>query len=218
MSTRKKTAKNDLERLRLPELQARFRNVTGVSSRSSNRTFLLRGIRQALEKRARAKVKEASRPRTKKKEKAMQTKGAPAVEKAAADGQGAASPVDDEARSQVRGRFTTMPLEALQAMYLEVVGRATGSHDRRYLMWKIREAEKGRVPVGPRKPSGAEIDMKILPLRLPAEHVERMDVAWRSHGMRSRMEFFRRALGYYLVHLSAPETAKLFDVPPAKSA
>lgn len=49
-----------------------------------------------------------------------------------------------------RGRFATMSVEELQAKYLEAVGRATGSDDRRYLIWKIREVEKGRIPVGPR--------------------------------------------------------------------
>ena len=44
-----------------------------------------------------------------------------------------------------------MTIEELQAKYLEVVGRSTGSDDRRYLIWKIREAEKGRINVGPRK-------------------------------------------------------------------
>jgi hypothetical protein len=44
-----------------------------------------------------------------------------------------------------------MTIEELRAKYLDVVGRATGSDDKRYLIWKIREAEKGRIPVGPRK-------------------------------------------------------------------
>jgi hypothetical protein len=39
----------------------------------------------------------------------------------------------------------------LQAKYLEVIGRSTGSDDRGYLIWKIREAEKGRINLGPRK-------------------------------------------------------------------
>lgn len=52
--------------------------------------------------------------------------------------------------------------------------------------------------------------MKILPLRLEAEAVERMDEAWRARGMKSRMEFFRRALGHYLAHIGAVEAAGIF--------
>ena len=106
-----------------------------------------------------------------------------------------------------------MSVEELQAKYLEAVGRATGSDDRRYLILKIREAEKGRIPVGPRKTrerNGEPLDVKILPLRLEAEIVERMDEAWRSRGIKNRMEFFRRALGQYLSHLGAEDAATMF--------
>jgi len=97
----------------------------------------------------------------------------------------------------------------------------TGSDDRRYLIWKIREAEKGRIPVGPRKTrerNGEPLDVKILPLRLEAEIVERMDEAWRSRGIKNRMEFFRRALGHYLTHLGAEDAAALFGNASAASA
>jgi hypothetical protein len=43
-----------------------------------------------------------------------------------------------------------MTIEELQTEYLDVVGRSTGSDDRRYLIWKIREAEKGRRHRGAR--------------------------------------------------------------------
>ena len=45
---------------------------------------------------------------------------------------------------------------------------------------------------------------------LEAEVVERMDEAWRTRGIKNRMEFFRRALGHYLSHLGAEEAAALF--------
>ena len=48
MSHRNTRARNDLEELRLPELQARFREVTGETSRSPNRTFLIRRIEETL--------------------------------------------------------------------------------------------------------------------------------------------------------------------------
>ena len=52
--------------------------------------------------------------------------------------------------------------------------------------------------------------MKILPLRLEAEVVERMDEAWRTRGIKNRMEFFRGAIGHYLAHLGARDAAALF--------
>jgi len=60
--------------------------------------------------------------------------------------------------------------------------------------------------------------VKILPLRLEAEVVERMDEAWRTRGIKNRMEFFRRALGHYLSHLGAEDAAALFTKADAVSA
>ena len=94
-----------------------------------------------------------------------------------------------------------MTIEELQAGYARAVGRPTGSTDRRYLIWKIREAEKGRVPIGPRatRTPGQE-----------AQTVEKIDAVWRNAGMPSRMEFFRRALGHFLKHLGQRDAAALF--------
>jgi hypothetical protein len=205
MSNRNKRTRNELERLRLPELQARFSEVVGETSRSPNRKFLIRRIEETLAARAEQPAAPESPPP------AVDT---PAEENATSDAS-AATP------THVRGRFTSMSIEELQAKYLEAVGRATGSDDRRYLIWKIREAEKGRIPVGPRKTrerNGEPVDVKILPLRLEAEVVERMDEAWRTRGIKNRMEFFRRALGHYLSHLGAEEAAALFTNAGAASA
>jgi hypothetical protein len=106
-----------------------------------------------------------------------------------------------------------MSVEELKAKYLEVVGRPTGSSSRPYMEWKIREAEKGRVPVGPRKGrqgKGEPNDMRILPVRLDAAVVDKMDEAWRSRGIKNRMDFFRKAFGHYLTHLGAREAADAF--------
>ena len=107
-----------------------------------------------------------------------------------------------------------MTVEQLQALYLSTVGRASGSTDRRYLEWKIREAEKGRIPVGPRESRAAEHeasdDIRVLPLRLDGAAVDALDATWKSHGMKSRMDFFRRALGHYLAHLGANGAAMHF--------
>ena len=205
MSNRNKRTRNELERLRLPELQARFREVVGETSRSPNRKFLIRRIEETLA----ARAEQPAAPES----------PLPAVE-TPAEGSAASDAVAGMA-AHVRGRFTSMSIEELQAKCLEAVGRATGSDDRRYVIWKIREAEKGRIPVGPRKTrerNGEPVDVKILPLRLEAEVVERMDEAWRTRGIKNRMEFFRRALGHYLSHLGAEEAAALFTNAGAASA
>ena len=102
-----------------------------------------------------------------------------------------------------------------------VVGRSTGSDDRRHLIWKIREAEKGRINVGPHKTrarDGEPLDVKILPLRLEADVADKMDEAWRAKGIKNRMEFFRGAIGHYLAHLGARDAAALFTNAGATGA
>jgi hypothetical protein len=209
MSKQTKRTRNELERLRLPDLQARFREVVGETSRSPNRKFLMRRIEEALAARAEQEQASASS------EYVIEERTA---EPASLQADAVETP--SEATTEVvpsvsrqRGRFVSMSVEELQTKYLEVVGRATGSDDKRYLIWKIREAEKGRIPVGPRKTterSGEPLDVKILPLRLEAAIVERMDEAWRSRGIKNRMEFFRRALGHYLTHVGADDAAAMF--------
>jgi len=126
----------------------------------------------------------------------------------------AAAPSSAQPTRGRRGRFRDMTVEQLQALYLSTVGRSSGSTDRRYLEWKIREAEKGRIPVGPREQRAAEHeaseDIRVLPLRLDGAAVDALDATWKSHGMKSRMDFFRRALGYYLAHLGANGAAMHF--------
>jgi hypothetical protein len=118
------------------------------------------------------------------------------------------------APDNARGRFKSMTIEELQAMYLDRVGRKTGSSNRAYLIWKTREAEKGRIPIGPRENRSvaqeAAVDIRVLPLRLDVHAIEEMDAAWKAKGMKSRMEFFRRALGHYLTHIGAREAAAFY--------
>jgi hypothetical protein len=198
----------NLETLKLPALQARYREVLGEATRCPNRTFLIRKISETLASHAAAESEALANRRRSQPKAARQPKPS-------------AQPKPEQltnAEKPSRGRFTTMTVAELQAKYLEVVGRATGSDDRRYMIWKIREAEKGRVPVGPRKTrerNGEPLDVKILPLRLEAEAALRMDEAWRSRGIKNRMEFFRRALGHYLTHLGAEDAASLFNANSA---
>ena len=191
-----------LDRLRLPELQQRYRDVLGEETRCPNRTFLVRRIAEALT--GRAEAAPAAQPAT-----------APTPTETPAKRRKAAA-VPPPARP-VRGRFASMTVEELQTAYASTVGRPTGSHNRASLQWKIREAEKGRVPIGPRETRSADQEaagnMKILPLRLSADAVEALDAAWRERGMKSRMELFRRALGHYLAHVGARGAAEIFREP-----
>ena len=99
-----------------------------------------------------------------------------------------------------------------QARYLEVVGRPTGSSNVRYLRWKIRQAERGLVPVGPtgHNRTGEPVEHKVLPLRLAADAVAGLDEARERQGLKSRMELFRRALHLYLTRVGEHEAAEPF--------
>ena len=99
-----------------------------------------------------------------------------------------------------------------QARYLEVVGRPTGSSNIRYLRWKIRQAERGLVPVGPtgHNRTGEPVEHKVLPLRLAADAVAGLDEARERQGLKSRMELFRRALHLYLTRVGEHEAAEPF--------
>lgn len=155
-----------LSKLRLPELQARFREIVGEPTRSPNKTFLLRRIGEALETRGQQTNAEPTTPAT----------------------------TTTEARPKVK--LTKLSVAALQAMYREVVGRETGSSDSAYLVWKLRQAQKGRIRVGPieRRAPGEAADVKVLPLRMTAAEVEALDEAWRRLGFKSRTAMLKKAI------------------------
>jgi len=213
MSKPKKQTKNALAGMRLPELQARYREVTGESTRSANRNHLIHRIEEALAARAQPAPTAARRrvaavhPEEPNPPARVSTESVPTPTPTTPPAEAAAS------APQPRGRFAAMSVDELKAKYLEVVGRPTGSSSKAYIVWKIREAEKGRVPVGPRKKrqgKGGPLDVRILPVRLEAAVVDKMDEAWRTRGIRNRMDFFRRALGHFLTHLGAREAAAAF--------
>lgn len=149
--------------LRLPELQARFAEIVGEPTRSPNKTFLLRKIREAIEARER---------------------------------QAAAAQTDSPTTAPVKMRLTKLSVAELQAMYREVVGRETRSSDSAYLVWKLRQAQKGRIRVGPieRRAPGEAADVKVLPLRMTAAEVEALDEAWRRLGFKSRTAMLKKAI------------------------
>jgi len=168
-STTRRTLES-LSTLRLPELQARFAEIVGEPTRSLNKTFLLRRIREALEARE------------------QQTNAEPTT------------PTTTTRQASPNVRLTKLSVAERQAMYREVVGRETRSSDSAYLVWKLRQAQKGRVRVGPieRRALGEAADVKVLPLRMIAAEVEALDEAWRRLGFKSRTAMIRKAIAEML--------------------
>lgn len=194
-----------LEKMRLPELQARYAEVLGEETRAPNRKFLIRKITEALQARGDDAPAEAT---------PLEAEAQPAAEANAAPATEPAQQPDDEGTGDDAGgdetRLSKLSVPDLQAKYREVVGRDTGSSHKRYLIWKIRQAQQGKVPVGPvgrRQPGEPPVEHKVLPLRMPAETVEALDDVWRRRGLKSRMDLFRHALDQYLTGLGEEAAA-----------
>ena len=203
MSKTKKDIAN-LHKMKLNELQAKFAELTGETTRSPNKTFLIRRISEALQA-ADAGAKAAKEPEA-------AAPDAEAEVNAQTKPAAASTEVTEHTEpASTDGKLTRLEVPELQARYLEVVGRPTGSTNKPYMIWKIREAQKGRIPLGPRKSAHREgVTFKVLPLRMEAAVVDKLDEVWRSRGIKNRMEFFRGALSHYLKELGAEEAAALF--------
>lgn len=197
-----KAKKENLEALPLPKLWERFKEATGESTKSPNKKFLVKRINEALAARAVEPATTQATPPP-----ARRNARAPEPTEATTEPEPTTA---SDTPKQPRGRFASMTIEELQAKYLEVVGRSTGSDDKRYLIWKIRQAQQGKVPVGPvgrRQPGEPPVEHKVLPLRMPAETVEALDDVWRRRGLNSRMDLFRHALDQYLTGLGEEAAA-----------
>jgi hypothetical protein len=91
-----------------------------------------------------------------------------------------------------------------------VVGRRTSSSHAGYLRWKITQAQKGRIPVGPRKSAHREgVTFKVLPLRMESDLVDKLDEAWRRQGLHSRMDLFRKSLQAFLQNAGEADVAAM---------
>ena len=119
---------------------------------------------------------------------------------------------DTNAQTGAEKKPAELTVEELQSLYKEVIGRETRSAHRGYILWKLREARKGRIPIGPvrrRYAPGEGPPIKVLPLRLEARIVSRLDQARERLGFRNRMEFFRTALADYLAGSGEQDVAQL---------
>ncbi len=126
MSTKTKTRKaksnkENLAALGLPALWERFKEATGETTKSPNKKFLVRRIEEALAARAvePAPAEELQRPTR------TSARATPVPEPE--------TTLAESTPPKPRGRFASMTIEELQTKYLEVVGRSTGSDDRRYV-------------------------------------------------------------------------------------
>jgi hypothetical protein len=114
------------------------------------------------------------------------------------------------AASKTHSSTKSMSVEELQARHHALIGRPTGSTDVAYLRWRLRQAERGLIRVGSESRVAHDADdILVLPLRMPAPVVERMDEARRRLGLASRAELFRRALHGYFVESGEREVAEL---------
>ena len=216
-----------LDTLRLPDLQTRYAEVLGEETRCPNKRFLIRRITETLE----ASGSEAPAPDANHADPIEDAPGEAVFETAPADSAPTAGPAsanqeeaagDDDGASENAAnagdegnatRLSMLSVPELQALYLEVVGRATGSSAKRYLVWKIRQAQRGRIPVGPRgntRRDGPAPDFKVLPLRMEAALVTQLDEARERLGLKSRMDLFRRSLHAYLLDAGEVRVAELF--------
>ncbi len=232
---------NELGSLNLPALQARFAEVIGESTRAPNKTFLIRRITEALQAQAAETPAEEPAPDEAQEEPkddaptpAQDASPAPATDSAEAEGEApdAADSAPDVASDEqepeapqtatrVAPKLSKMDVESLRALYVEVIGRPTGSHDAPYLRWKIRQAQRGKIPVGPResrRTGGESKDVKVLPLRMETELVEQLDQARERLGLKSRMELFRRSLHAFLLEAGEVRVAELFAPTAAAEA
>ena len=190
MSSKTKNHIAKLGKMKLPELQAKYAVVVGEKTRSPNKTFLIRRITEAMgAANGNAKAVKAKE----------------AKEESSSVNAEAASQPDLTASAE---KLSKLDVPELQARYLEVVGRPTGSTNKAYLIWKIREAKKGRISVGPRRTSRREgVAYKVLPLRLEADLVEKLDEVRKRQGLRSRMDLFRKSFQTYLASVGENDVA-----------
>ncbi len=132
-----------------------------------------------------------------------------------------AAPKDDgkpARRRYIPARFRAMTLDELHAMFAEKVGRATKSSDVPYLCWRITRAERlGDGPAAaPRRSRGAAADgtprgeAKAVTLREYPDTLAAVEGVCARHGLRNRLDFFRRAARHYLEELGEGEAAAFF--------
>ena len=235
--------------LKLPhaDIRARYQAMFGEPPRSPNKVWMVNQLeerhaaRKAEKKESRALAHGApSATRTARQAPvpaaaadeapgaAPEASAAPAREAAPSPAPGAPEEVavadtGPDSAAQERGRFRGMTVEELRGLYVEKVGRSTQSVDKPYLIWKITQAERGKIRVGRVAPgqrregtlAGAD---KTLPLTMTAAAVAAVDRAWARTGFPSRMSFMRTAIREALVRRGESDAARHFPEKGAAEA
>jgi hypothetical protein len=104
-------------------------------------------------------------------------------------------------------RWKGMSIEQLRALYLETLGRPTESDNRTYLIWKIREAEKGNVPIGPTTRKLFEGPTIMVTMKFEEAFVDELDAAGEHDGFKARLAYLRDLIGKGLEVRGRPELA-----------
>jgi len=186
--------KANLEAMRLPELWQKYEEAIGTKTRTPNKAFLVKAILDA------------------EKDKRKTSRGAVKAESGRAK---TTTTTASHSSERPRGRFAGMTVDELRALYEEKVGRPTDSTDEAYLKWKIREAEKGRVTVGPVQRRHRDEARKrcvnrvvAVTLRFGESELERLDRALERAGAKNRTRFLMTAIGKQLAALGETELAE----------
>lgn len=111
-------------------------------------------------------------------------------------------------------RLAALTTPQLRDLHLQCIGRPTRSTNRPYLLWKLRRAVQGHVPLGPpAHPRFAEAELRVVTFRLDATAIAALDAAWTRHGYPSRMSFLRAATAQLLEAHGEAATAALIHGP-----
>lgn len=222
---------SEMEEMKLPELQARFAEVVGEETKAPNKKYLIKRIVAALEQEAEqvdgAEEQDDNQPIEPENEMSEED------DEPSHDDEENDEYVDDEIKGESEEdkspetetetetndnlprkerSLSKLDVDELRDLYVETIGRPTGSMDKRYLIWKITQARKGKITVGPipnRQRDGVSRDYRVLPLRMETELVDKLDEAWKRHGLSSRMELFRKSLADYMSRVGEDDLAEM---------
>jgi hypothetical protein len=134
---------------------------------------------------------------------------APGEETAEPEASGDAADRADDA-PEAGEKVSKLSVEDLRARFAEITGRESKSSNRPYLIWRVQQAQKGRVPVGPRARRGDAGPAKVLPMRVPTAAIEPLDEVRRKLGLRSRNEMFHKAMASFLINAGESDLAGHF--------
>jgi len=133
-------------------------------------------------------------------EASKRAKQAEAATTDATDGTPAKAKRSKEQPKRESDGLADMDAAALQALYLKEIGRPTGSDNVGYLIWKIREARKGNIKVGPAAPRApkSDVPVKVIPIRIEEDALAAMDaLVGEGKPYSSRMDIFRKAIAVW---------------------